>query len=292
MLVAGHPGHGNSSAAALLSYDAPHRIPWDWKVSLYTLTKSIAAGVMLAAAFVPAGLGDHLWQWGVPLLGLAFLALTGLLLIADLEHPKRFYLIFTRPQWKSWLVRGAFVIAAYGAFLTLHLASSLFGATLARGWITAGVLTGGATAVYTAWLFAQAKARDLWQSPLLPPHLLVQALVAGSATLLLWATAWAPEASGRLAVVLAVSSALHLVLVATELTLPHSTAHVSLAVREMTRGRYRRWFRAGLALGALGLVSPWVEPSWLMAVPACGALVGLGLYEHAYVQGGQAVPLA
>ena len=30
-------------------------------------------------------------------------------------------------------------------------------------------------AVYTAWLFAQAKARDLWQSPLLPPQLLVQA---------------------------------------------------------------------------------------------------------------------
>ena len=37
------------------------------------------------------------------------------------------------------------------------------------------VAAGALTAVYTAWLFAQAKARDLWQSPLLPPHLAAQA---------------------------------------------------------------------------------------------------------------------
>jgi hypothetical protein len=36
------------------------------------------------------------------------------------------------------------------------------------------------TAVYTAFLFAQAKARDLWQNPLLPPHLVVQAVLAGA----------------------------------------------------------------------------------------------------------------
>ena len=39
-----------------------------------------------------------------------------------------------------------------------------------------------ATACYTAYLFAQAKARDLWQSPLLAPHLAVQAVLAGAAS--------------------------------------------------------------------------------------------------------------
>ena len=39
-------------------------------------------------------------------------------------------------------------------------------------------------AVYTAYLFAQATARDLWQNPLLPSHLFIQALLAGSAVLL------------------------------------------------------------------------------------------------------------
>ena len=38
----GHSGPSNSSAAALLSYDIPHRAPWDWRVSLYTFAKSIS----------------------------------------------------------------------------------------------------------------------------------------------------------------------------------------------------------------------------------------------------------
>src|SRR5918992_2141353 len=48
----GHPEHHNSSAAALLSYDIGHSIPWDWRVSLYTWTKSIAAGAYLVCALL------------------------------------------------------------------------------------------------------------------------------------------------------------------------------------------------------------------------------------------------
>ena len=47
-ITSGHPTHPNSSAAVVLSYDIPHRIPWDWRVSLYTWTKGIAAGAYLA----------------------------------------------------------------------------------------------------------------------------------------------------------------------------------------------------------------------------------------------------
>ena len=35
------------------------------------------------------------------------------------------------------------------------------------------------TAIYTAYLFAQAKARDMWQNPLLPPHSVGAGFVAG-----------------------------------------------------------------------------------------------------------------
>jgi formate-dependent nitrite reductase membrane component NrfD len=109
--------------------------------------------------------------------------LTGAVLIWDLEHPERFYYIFTRPQWRSWLVRGASSSSAYGAVLALHFARRLSG-DVARGWLAvAGLPLALMTAVYTAYLFAQAKARDLWQNPLLPPHLLVQALLAGAAVL-------------------------------------------------------------------------------------------------------------
>jgi ferredoxin len=43
-VVSGNPHYNNTSAAALLSYDVAHSIPWDWRVSLYTWTKGIAAG--------------------------------------------------------------------------------------------------------------------------------------------------------------------------------------------------------------------------------------------------------
>src|SRR5262249_34307861 len=156
----------------VLAYDVPHRAPWDWRLSLYTWTKGIAAGAYLVAALlVIFGLmrvTSPLWQWVTPIISGVFLALTGLILIADLEHPDRFYLIFTRPQLKSWLVRGAFIIAGYTVILTTHFLASFFtrGELLQAELMAIGLPLSVLTAVYTAYLFAQATARDLWQNPL------------------------------------------------------------------------------------------------------------------------------
>lgn len=295
-VTSGHPGPWNSSAAALLSYDIPHRAPWDWRVSLYTWTKSIAAGAYLVPLLlILSGFLDWtspLWQWAAPVVSGVFLAATGLILIRDLEHPKRFYFIFTRPQWKSWLVRGAFIIAGYSVILIGHFLASLLGlADLHRMLAAPGLPLAAMTAVYTAYLFAQAKARDLWQNPLLPPHLLVQAILAGAAVLVPVA-AWAePDLVRPLLWVLGGSGLVHLLLVAGEMTLTHATAHAHLAAWEMTRGGYRAYFWTGTALilaAVLGAVlAPWAG---MWVVPA--ALVGLLAFEHAYVQAGQSVPLA
>src|SRR5215475_8521252 len=51
-VTSGNPNFNNSSAAALLSYDVAHSIPWDWRVSLYTWTKGIASGVYLVACLL------------------------------------------------------------------------------------------------------------------------------------------------------------------------------------------------------------------------------------------------
>src|ERR1051326_9380047 len=127
----------------------------------------------------------------MPVIGGAFLGLTGLLLIWDLEHPERFYMIFTRPQWRSWLVKGAFIIAGYSAVLALHFVACILGKTSIQSWLMIpGIPLSLLTAVYTAYLFAQAKARDLWQNPLLPPHLVVQALILGALILAPFASLW------------------------------------------------------------------------------------------------------
>jgi Fe-S-cluster-containing dehydrogenase component/formate-dependent nitrite reductase membrane component NrfD len=302
-VVSGNPQYRNTSAAALLSYDVPHTIPWDWRVSLYTWTKGISAGTylvsvmlaFLAEFYSSMGAGDSLrnsltigWALASLIMSGTFLAITGGLLIWDLEHPARFFLIFTRPQWHSWLVKGAFIIAGYSLILALHFAA----AVLEIGWmhyilIFPGVPLAVLTAVYTAYLFAQAKARDLWQNPLLPPHMLVQSVLAGSAALGLPAYWMEPRLVAPLLWIAGGASLLHLLMIAGEVTMTHPTTHARLAVWEMTSNRYRAFFWSGIGLALAGVIAPLLG---IVAVPF--ALAGLLFYEHAYVQAGQCVPLA
>jgi formate-dependent nitrite reductase membrane component NrfD len=341
-VVSGNPTYNNTSAAALLSYDVAHSIPWDWRVSLYTWTKGIASGVYLVAALLVlfGFLGEGtIWLWATPAVSGVFLAITGALLIWDLEHPARFYMIFTRPQWRSWLVKGGFIIAGYSIVLLVHFVVSLLGARGSDGSLTAlidypfvdpratqiqywlilaGLPLSILTAIYTAYLFAQAKARDLWQNPLLPPHLLVQALLLGSAVLVLSFIAFkgAYASDGVINQIrpeivallwgLAGSSLLHVLMIWGEVSLTHSTAHARVAIWEMIRGRYKNPFWIGIVLSLLGGILPWmtliryssVNSETLVPVSvgigggALLALTGMMLYEHAYVQAGQSVPLA
>ena len=316
-VVSGNPTYNNTSAAALLSYDVAHSIPWDWRVSLYTWTKGIASGVYLVAALlVLFGLiqsESPLWLWYTPVIGGAFLGLTGLLLIWDLEHPERFYMIFTRAQWRSWLVKGAFIIAGYSAVLALHFVASIVGTTSIQRWLMiAGIPLSLLSAVYTAYLFAQAKARDLWQNPLLPPHLAVQALVLGALVLAPFAGLWTnperqmspvfprmPEITPLLWIIMA-GTVVHLLMIWGEVSLTHGSAHARVATWEMTRGRYRSYFRLGVMLPLFGMAGLIVAGTMTFVTPIFITffvslfmlLIGMMFYEHAYVQAGQSVPLA
>ena len=145
-----------------------------------------------------------------------------------------------------------------------------------------------ATACYTAYLFAQAKARDLWQSPLLAPHLAVQALLAGAALTLPLARWLGPGSAVTGAeVLLCGTAAAHVLLTVGEITITHPTEHAHLAAAAMTRGRYARFFWPGVALVAIAAAAPWIG---VAAAPL--ALAGLLAGEHCYVQAGQSVPLA
>lgn len=317
-VVSGNPTYSNTSAAALLSYDVAHSIPWDWRVSLYTWTKGIASGVYLVAAllvlFGVLRSDNALWVWVAPIVSSAFLAITGLLLLWDLEHPSRFYMIFTRPQWRSWLVKGAFIIAGYSAVLGLHFIASILDWPAVHWWlIIPGIPLSIMTAIYTAYLFAQAKARDLWQNPLLPPHLLVQALLLGSAVLML-AFLWVEDPMQSdaflmgmvdtvrlelqyLHLIFVASNVLHLLMIWGEVSLTHATSHARVAVWEMTHGRYKSSFWLGvlssIAAVVFSVLPLFSYPNTFVAIPAALlALIGMMLYEHAYVQAGQSVPLA
>jgi hypothetical protein len=253
-----------------------HRNSWGFRVSAYLWTKSIAAGVYLVPAI--AWLGDP-WvpmPGAAPLAAAAFLALTGLLLVADLRQPQRFLWTLTRPQWRSWLVRGSYLLAAYGAVLGLELLLRIAGLPLSRGLTALGVLLAVASAVYTAFLFGQAKGRDLWQSPLLGPHLLVQALVAGAA---LARPRW-------LLLLLPIGG----LMVAAEVWGRHPTQDAARAARLIQRDP--RFVAGVLVVGhvlplTLLLLFPGSE-----GAASGSALIGLLIYDHLYVQAPQRIPLA
>jgi formate-dependent nitrite reductase membrane component NrfD len=316
-VTSGNPQFNNSSAAALLSYDVAHSIPWDWRVSLYTWTKGIASGVYLVACLLvligALAVNNSIWLWATPIVSGGFLAITGGLLIWDLEHPERFHLIFTRPQWRSWLVKGAFIIAGYTIVLALHFIASWAGSRSFQSWLMiAGIPLSVLTAVYTAYLFAQAKARDMWQNPLLPPHLFFQAVLLGSAVLLpliviLRGAMVSDDMMGVIDTVrlevywlmwtLGISSVIHLLMVWGEASLTHPTAHARLAIWEMVRGRYKNDFWTGTILSLLGGLLPLLTVLGISSISigvagAPLALIGLMLFENAYVQAAQSVPLA
>ncbi len=252
-----------------------HRNSWGWKVSAYLWTKSLAAGAFLVPALdhvpsgraVPAG---ALW------LAATFLAITGVLLVWDLRQPHRFLWTLTRPQWRSWLVRGAYVISAYGLSLGLGLLIPRLPRPLddVRTALTALLALG--TAVYTAFLFGQAKGRDLWQSPLLGPHLVLQALVSGAA---LFAPRW-----------LLWLLPLNGLMVAAEVWGRHATEDARAAARLVQDDP--RFTTGVLVVGHLLPLAMLWGASSAATLAGLPALAGLLIWERLYVQAPQRIPLA
>jgi Fe-S-cluster-containing dehydrogenase component len=254
-----------------------HRNSWGWKVSAYLWTKSLAAGAFLVPAVLAAqARGGERVAIGALAVALIALATTGALLVADLRQPGRFLWTLTRPQWKSWLTRGSYVITAYGLALSLLAALSLARRAAPPALVVLTALLAAGTATYTAMLFGQAKGRDLWQSALLGPHLLVQALAAGSA---LFAPDW-----------LFVLLPLNGLLVAGEVWGRHATEDARTAARLIAEDR--RFTTGVLVIGHLLPLSI-LWGSWSLG-PLAGvlALFGLFVWEHLYVQAPQRIALA
>jgi formate-dependent nitrite reductase membrane component NrfD len=295
-------------------YNAQHKIPWHWPVPAYLVTKGIGSGVFgLLALFFGLDLVSFSRPLAVVgnLIALLFIGLTTLLLVIDLDKPARFYSILTRPQWQSWLTRGAFILIGFtlvaglwllleGAVLLRLLAFPI--ANVSRPFLLfLGFLLAIGAAVYTAFLFGQAEGRDLWQSSLLPFHLVVQAFMAGSGVLLLlgfFVTMPRLMVVG-LAWIYGLTLALDLFITFFgEFGMPHASEVAARAAQAIRAGRYRRHFWWG-SLG-LGHVVPLVillssafigSLSFIPLVLAVFAtLVGLYLFEYAFVMAPQQIP--
>jgi Fe-S-cluster-containing dehydrogenase component/formate-dependent nitrite reductase membrane component NrfD len=290
-----------------VGYNAQHQVPWHWPVSAYLVTKGIAAGIVLVLLLLWGVMG-HAVDPGIALssatASLLFIVITSALLVFDLERPERFYYILLRPQWRSWLTRGAVLLIAFstltglwaalewGASFGLVAQATLSSVRMPLLWLAAPFAVG--TAIYTAFLFAQAEGRDLWQSPLLAPHLLVQALLAGAALLaIFWGFGSAADAL-RPSLLLLLGGLLvaDLALLAAEFSRSHATDEAKVAAAAITHGRYARRFRLGVVVAGhlLPLALCFVGAAISTSLAGCFALAGLAVYEWIFVRAPQEVP--
>ena len=281
------------------SYDSPSKgVLWGWQVTGYLWTKAIAAGVcIIPMAGIALGREvSAIAQWFAIVMALIFLGVTGLLLTMDLDQPKRFLYVLLRPQWKSWLVRGAYIITAYSGVLLLWCLARLINTGFANALAWPLVILAILTAIYTAFLFSQAKGRDFWQNPVLPIHMLAHAVMAGAAVFCMYAPFasldWEMWVRGALVGSIALRVACDLF----EMWTKHPTRDAQKVAHSIFRfdGQYAKLYWVGVFLvGAiLPLVIGWSLTKWLLPVAGILTLVGIYLAEHIWVRAPQKVPLA
>jgi Fe-S-cluster-containing dehydrogenase component/formate-dependent nitrite reductase membrane component NrfD len=294
-----------------VAYDVFHPRPWGWKVALYLWTKGIGAGAF-GLVFLAGALGlapvDQLTRVVIATISLSGVGLTALLLVADLKRPERFLSIRLRPQRRSWLAIGAFILTGYSGLLGLWWLGALLDLDdrllTALGWPAFALAV--MTALYTMFLLRQCEARDLWQQPVTGVVLVAQATVLGAASVIVAVTALG---GGRVlldvgaAALLAGGGVNLAALVFGEALASHPTSNGRAAAHLLVRGPLASSFWVGgVVLG--GLVPAVVGAMWLglatVGVAAAPFLVGAGVaasigllwYELGFITAGQAVPIS
>ena len=180
---------------------------------------------------------------------------------------------------------------------TVASASRADGARDVLRWVMVPV--GAALAGYTALLFNQCEGRDLWQSRLLLPHTIVNAVLAGAGALSIVALLASPPAATRAGAGLGACGGRRCRRGAGRARHVRSARHASSRARraepvarsvrgEVLGGRHARGRRSGRP----GRGVPGRGRTGLLAGGGAAALVGLWFYEDAWVRAGQSVPLS
>ncbi|MFZ9044227.1 MAG: 4Fe-4S dicluster domain-containing protein [Cyclobacteriaceae bacterium] len=281
-------------------YDTPDKgILWGWEVSAYVLTKAISAGIFLMVVFGSL-LGYQMVETTQYILGgtsLIFLAATGILLIMDLDRPDRFLYVLLRPQWGSWLVKGGYSITVFGGMVTAWLAGIFLEIPILESvgfW--GGFASGVMVAIYTAFLFAQAKGRDFWQSPSMVFHMFIHSMMAGAAAMMVFSLFTNVDASwmSLASYVLVGSLIVNVLVMIVELNITHPTEDAKLVVKMILKGRYSNMFWVGVLslTNLLPIVLLLLGIEALLVPAAILSIIGIYLTEKIWVEAPQRIALS
>ncbi|MCA9322217.1 MAG: 4Fe-4S dicluster domain-containing protein [Planctomycetes bacterium] len=291
------PGY-EPPADLVTTLNVDHAPVWGWHVWAYLVTKNLSAGTMMLAPFL-AVLGiarGGVSGWVPEVVALVFLGLTTYLLIADLGRPERFWRLLLKPNTKSWLVKGAWVLSVFGALTTAALGARLLGqenlADVLR-WLTlpwAAFASG-----YSAWLFKQCRGRDLWlESGLLWQLLLRAAFLGAGVAMLLPTVSGSPHYAAAAFISLGVLTAMGIFWERMRL---HKNPDADRA-ESILRASFSS--HEGMSLVIVAAVVVQVATSFVhvgdavnrgvLALGLVIALLGMLMYERAWIRAGQSVP--
>jgi Fe-S-cluster-containing dehydrogenase component/formate-dependent nitrite reductase membrane component NrfD len=289
------------------AYNAQHKIQWHWELPSYLVTKNIAGGLYMLMCL---GVMFNLFTFtssaflATGFTAMIFMLITVILLIKDLSQPKRFLNILLRPQWKSWVARGAYIMVIFtaiaglwwllegAAYMNWLPVESMSGVRPFAAWITFPFALG--VVIYTAFLLGQAEGRDMWQSNLLPFQLFAQSMMVASGMFMIVNVfvSFPADLYALLVGLFPASIALNLLLTLAGKINSFASEVALLAHREMTQGKFRNhYWWGGITLGHLvPLVLFFAFSTLALPVAVACAIVGLFFYEYAFVMAPQHIP--
>jgi len=305
---------------AIVSLDvALPGIIWGWMITLNMWAKSIGTGVVLVGAYLFYSYKKEditNLKWIMPTVSFVALNVFLLFTLLDLHQPLRMVNIFLHPHFTSAITVGAWMATIFTALITLLAAIGIFDAFprvlrhnaigrmvrenngLYEKLLPFVIFLAIPVTLYTAIIMAEASARELWQAPGEMAQMLLAALIAGSATLILFASDWSKEVKKSIATILLVAAGISFTLYMGEyfFSFKSSEAEATLAFIHMG-GSYSMefWFAmvVGFIIPIFLLINVIKEHNYsLLRISAVMALIGLYCAKDVWLKIPQMLPLS
>ena len=183
-------------------YNVPHAMPFGWPIAVYFFCTGLSAGSFFISVLARLmGLTAYKKLGRIAaILAPLLLVIAPIFLIADLEQPARFYRVLTHFNPTSPISYGSFLLTLYPISAILY-AYFLFRDDIKDSWVyklggalrfnkanadkmtqffgILGIPLAVAVHGYTGFIVGIVRARELWNSALMPVLFLVSAIISG-----------------------------------------------------------------------------------------------------------------
>jgi len=284
-------------------------IVWPWFVTMNMWAKSIGTGVIFMLFYLQKRHGDDpavaALRFPVAVISIVFISIFLLFTLADLHQPFRMWHIFFYPHWTSPITIGAIMASGFMGLITILAFFSFIKKDDAAYdklllWTT---LLAIPVTLYTAALLSMCTARELWQMPTETVQMMLAALLAGSATIILYdavtGSKMKDESIRSMAIILGLSAATSFIIYMSEYIFGPMKAEEVTVILEAVKGHgeYATMFWIGQVFAymvpmALVLLSIVNRSNGLLKLAALSAVVGLWVVKHVWLIIPQLLPMS